>query len=79
MVANIVVYLVVMVISAAVSYALRPKPQDPKAARLEDFDVPTAEEGRPIPVIFGTAWCKSPNVLWYGDLGTEAIKKKSGK
>lgn len=79
MVSNFVVYLIVMIISAVVSYAMRPKPVLPDAAKLDDFDVPTAEEGRPIPVIFGTVWLGAPNVIWYGDLATSAIKKKAGK
>lgn len=76
---QVVWQIIIMIVAAIVSYAMRPKPQAPEAARLEDFDVPTAEEGRRIPVIFGTVWMSSPNVVWYGDLQTQAIKKKSGK
>lgn len=79
MVAQIVWQIVIMVISAVVSYATRTRPQDPKAATLEDFDVPTIEEGRPMPVVFGTCWIKSPGVTWYGDLSVQPIKKSSGK
>ena len=68
-------YVIYMVIAAVISIALAPKPQKPKAATLEDFDVPTAEEGRPVPVIFGTVRVTGPNVLWYGDLSTKKIKQ----
>ncbi len=61
------------------SVALAPKPPQPKPASLSDFDVPTAEEGRPIPVVFGTVTITGPNVIWYGNLRTEAIRKKGGK
>lgn len=76
---NIWVQIAVMIVAAVVSYALTPKPPQPKPAALQDFDVPTAEEGRPIPVIFGTCWIKGANCLWYGDLTSEPIRTKGGK
>jgi len=76
---NFVYYLIVLVISSLISYALAPKPPKPKPAALEDFDIPVAEQGRPVPVIFGTMQVTGPNVLWYGDLRTTAIKEKGGK
>lgn len=76
---EIFTYLAVVIVSAIVATALAPKPQPPKPPSLEDFDVPTAEEGRPIPVIFGTVWITGPNVVWYGDLRTTPITKKGGK
>lgn len=56
---------------------LRPKPKfgEPRASSLGDFQVPTAEEGRPIPVAFGTVNLKGANVLWYGDLHVNPIRK----
>ncbi len=71
--------LVVMLVSALLSYLLQPKPEKPKPASLSDFDIPTAEEGRSIPVIFGRPKIHGANVVWYGDLGTRPIKTKSGK
>ena len=73
------VQLILLVVSSIVSYALRPKPPVPKPAALEDFNIPVAEQGRPIPVVFGTILLTGPNVLWYGDLRTSAIKEKGGK
>ena len=58
---------------------LAPKPPDAKSASIGDFDVPTAEQDRAIPVIFGRVWVTGPNVVWYGDLKVVPIKKKSGK
>lgn len=72
-------YLIVLAASLLISYALAPKPPVPKPAALSDFDVPTAEEGRPIPVIFGEVWVTGSNVLWYGDLRSTPIRKKGGK
>jgi len=33
-----------------------------------------AEEGRPIPVVFGTVTITGANVLWYGNLRSTKIK-----
>ncbi|HWH75544.1 MAG TPA: hypothetical protein VNV16_14900 [Methylibium sp.] len=76
---EIFTYLLVIVVASFVASALAPKPPAPKPASLQDFDVPTAEEGRPIPVAFGTVTVTGPNVIWYGELRTTAIRKKGGK
>ncbi len=73
------VYIAVIIISSIVSAALAPKPPQPKPAALSDFDVPTAEEGRPHVVVFGRGRIKGPNVAWFGDLSTEKIKSKAKK
>ena len=71
--------IVVLVVATAISYALTPKPPAPPPPSLEDFSVPTAEEGRPVPVVFGEVWITGPNVIWYGDLSITPIRKKGGK
>lgn len=71
--------LALLVVSALVTYALTPKPPGPKPASIEDVDAPTAEDGRPIPVVFGTVWLGGPNVVWYGDLNVVPIVKAGGK
>jgi hypothetical protein len=72
-------YFVVLIVAALVVSALAPRPPSPKPASLNDFEVPTADQGRPIPVVFGTVTVTGPNVIWYGDLGTEAIRRRGGK
>ena len=72
-------YAAVFVVALVVSYAMMPKPQSQPPAGLGDIQAPTAEEGREIPVLFGTRDIEGPNVVWYGDLRTVAIKKKGGK
>lgn len=74
-----VYYIVVLIAAAYLSVALAPKPSPPKPASLEDFDVPTAEQGREIAVVFGTVTVTGPNVIWYGALGTQEIIKSGGK
>ncbi|ABI59703.1 hypothetical protein [Nitrosomonas eutropha] len=70
--------IAVFVVALAISVAFQPKSQNqsPTAGQVE---APTAEEGRAIPVLFGTRDIKQANVVWYGDLKTVAIKKKGGK
>lgn len=72
-------YLAVFVVTYAVVVARTPKPQSRPPAGIEEFQVPTAKEGREVPILFGTRLIKGPNVVWYGDLRTEAIRKKGGK
>lgn len=76
---NFLAQLALYVITSLITAALAPKPPKPKPASLQDFDVPTVEEGKPVPVVFGTVTLKGANVLWYGDLRSKVVKKKSGK
>ena len=72
-------YLIVFIVALAISLAVQPKQPVPKPVALSDFNVPTAEPGRPIPMVFGTVMLRAPNVVWYGDLSYTKIKTKSGK
>jgi hypothetical protein len=76
---NFIVQAVIMIIAIIVAVALAPKPPQPKPNALADFDAPTAEEGKPYCKVFGEAVIRDPNVIWYGDLSSEAIRKKGGK
>ena len=57
---------------------LRPKPEieEAKPFGLGDFNIPTATEGRKVPLLFGRVLLKGPNVIWYGDPGQSAITRK---
>lgn len=44
------------------------KQEKPEAAK--DMDAPTAESGRPIPVLFGEMEIKGLNIIWYGEKQT---------
>lgn len=63
----------------AISSKLGPKPQNVKPAGLGDVTMPTAAAGREIGVLFGTRDLKGPNIVWYGDFRTQAVRKKGGK
>lgn len=72
-------YYIATIALTAYTLMNQPKQQTPAPATLQDFDVPKAEEGAVIPVLFGTKIIRAPNVLWYGDLKTVPLKKKGGK
>lgn len=72
-------YVAVFIVALFAAVALMPKPQVQPPAGFEQLEVPTAEEGREIAVLFGTRLIESPNVVWYGDFKTEAVQKKGGK
>lgn len=50
-----------------ISYALAPKPKQPKPEAAKQMDDPVAEAGIERPVLFGTMIMKQLNVLWFGD------------
>ena len=66
-------------IALIATFAIRPKPQNVRPSGINEIEVPTAEEGREIPVLFGSRDISGANVVWYGDLRTTPIKTKSGK
>jgi hypothetical protein len=66
------------VFTTIVSELLRPKPANRPAASLGDFNFPTAEDGRPLPIVAGTVLVSGHNVVWYGDLRKSAIRKSTG-
>ena len=53
-------------------------PQGIKPAGLDEFQFPTAEEGRAIPIVFGTRFVGGSNVTWYANLSTKEIKELVG-
>lgn len=70
----LLVYALTWLASSLVSIALRPKPDRPQPGGLSDFEVPTADASRAIPVVFGTVKVTGPSVIWYGNLGTEPFQ-----
>lgn len=73
------IYAVVWAVALVATYAMMPKPQTQPPPAVGKVRAPTAEEGREIAVLFGTRDIEGPNVVWYGDLKTRAVKKKGGK
>lgn len=54
----------------------KPKLENARPTGDGDFKLPTATEGRPIPLLWGRARIDGPNVVWYGDIRQEPIKIK---
>lgn len=62
------IWLALYIASFFIQRALAPKPEKPQPKGLSDFQFPTADSSRAIPVVFGTCKITGPNVIWYGDL-----------
>lgn len=73
------IYLIVMLIVLIASVALMPKPKSAPPPALGDYQVPTADDGRDVGMIFGTVWIDDPNIINYGQLTTRPIYATSGK
>lgn len=74
------VTIALVIISIAISIVsalLAPKPKKTKPAEVQDLENPTAEAGRPIPVVFGKVIVKGLNVLWFGEKNTYTYKVKA--
>ncbi|UVK46808.1 hypothetical protein BPNPMPFG_002518 [Mesorhizobium sp. AR07] len=66
----ILINIVIGIALQAIGYLMLPKPKSEKGAEVTDMDNPTAEGGRPIPVVFGEKEVTGVNILWYGDKET---------
>lgn len=71
-----VVQLIIAVVSALISYALRPKVEAPKPA---EADMPTTEDGRAVPEAHGTVWIEDEFMLAYKVVGRVPIKSGGKK
>lgn len=67
--------IIAIIAAIIIAFTMRPKPQNRLPEALEDVDAPTAEEGREIPVLFGTRLIEGPNLVWYGDFKSSAIQR----
>lgn len=71
----LVMFLIAFAMNVA-AYLLMPKPKQPKPAEAEDAEDPTAEAGRPLPVVFGTIEVRGLNVLDYTDKSKNSYEIK---
>ena len=71
------VQLLVGVALQVIGYLLMGKPKTSKSDAVQDLENPTAEAGRPIPVVFGEVEIKGLNVIWYGDKSTRTYETKA--
>lgn len=73
---QVIIAIIMMIISYAIQIAMQKDPAPPARGAL---DVPTAEEGSSVPVLFGSARAKSANVVFSGDFRTTDIRASGGK
>lgn len=59
-----------------IAYLIMPKPKQPKPPAAKDLEDPTAESGRPMPVVFGTITVKGSNIVWFGEKSLHEYEKK---
>lgn len=71
--------VLLFVVSLVVVMAMVPQAPGVKPQSMDPGNLPLAEPGAVIPIVFGTYIIQSPNIVWYGDLSQKAIKTKSGK
>jgi len=70
------VQLAIGLVLNVLAYLILPKPKGPKPPAVKDLESPTAEIGRPIPVVFGTMLVQSPNNIGWRD---KSYRKKKVK
>lgn len=72
-------FVIYLVVSVFLSYALAPKQQSRPPEAFEDIDFPQFEEGTPQAVIFGDCWSGDWMVLAVGNYRTTEIRSDAGK
>lgn len=68
-----IVYLVIAIV--AIAMAPKQKFVDAKPAGMGDFDFPTADNNRAVPVLMGTQEIRAPNNIWAGDMHIEPMEE----
>ncbi|MER9680854.1 hypothetical protein NKJ23_16180 [Mesorhizobium sp. M0184] len=73
----LLINLIIGIALQALGYLLMPKSKSEKTDEVTDMDSPTAEGGRPIPVVFGEIEVTGVNIVWFGDKATTTRKIKA--
>ncbi len=73
-------FAIAMLVGSYLIQALTAKGAEPaKPSTMADFSFPQFNEDTPQCVVFGDVWLAGWQVLWYGNLRSEAIKGKAKK
>lgn len=64
-------YIIAAVVAAILLVAMQPRTAKQKRPSLEDFSIPRANQGDPIPWVFGEVTITGSTVTWYGNLLVE--------
>lgn len=75
---NWFVQLLLVIVLTAIAYIIAPKPKLPKPPAATDLEGPTAEAGRPVPVVFGRMRVTGLNLLWYGNISKREYEVDGG-
>lgn len=64
-----------------VAYLIMPKPKQDQPNEIKDLEDPTAEAGRPVPVVFGSLMVKGLNVIDFMEKRTvmRELRSSGGK
>lgn len=68
--APFLVQLLIGVALQVIGYLLLPKPKSTRSEEVADMENPTAEGGRPIPVVFGEHEVEGVNIIFFGEKRT---------
>ncbi len=70
----VITFLAQMAVALLINVAavLISKPKGPKPDAVSDLEAPTAEAGRPVPVLFGDMTISGLNTLWSGEISSES-------
>ena len=69
--------LLVGIALQVIGYLLMGTPKGAKPDEVKDLENPTAEAGRPIPVVFGELEVTGVNIMWFGDKSTKTFNVKA--
>lgn len=68
------VQIVVGIGLQVLGYLLMGAPKQSKPEAAKDMEAPTAEGGRPIPVLFGEMEITGLNIIWFGQKETHSYE-----
>lgn len=74
LIASLLLQLVVGVALQVIGYLLMGQAKKTKPDTVKDLENPTAEAGRPIPVIFGQMEVTGVNVIFFGEKSTKTFQ-----
>ena len=75
----IIAVIIITIIAAVLAAVLVKPPSVPNLVPSALQNIPLVEQGKPIPVVFGTRFIRQPNVMWWGNVEAETIYSDGGK
>lgn len=72
-------WLIAVIVSTALNvlaYVITPRPKTPRPEATQQADNPTAEAGRPMPKLWGSARISETNIIGFWDKATRTYQVK---